>query len=379
MKVRLASRHAKPQRGGFTLIELLVVISIIAVLASLILPGVQNAREAARRITCLNNMKNVGLATLNYATTNNGDFPPLVGRDDYFTVAAVTDTAKTRVPAPWTVHLLPYLDQAGLAERLKTESLARVDAVETLQLTLTDIPSVKVFTCPNDQTSDDKGALSFCANAGYIGSELWGSDNATHRIQVLSTDTPPEVLFYKWKDITTEADGDQTSDQYAKRTLATGVFWRQNSIGSGGSFNPTQLKMTIDRVRDGTTQTLMFSENISNGGWLPRNAASGGATADLGFGFQVLTEDGVPAVPLGAVGVETVASNETKESRINSSLTATAAIARPSSLHPQVVNAVFCDGSAKTLNQTISDSVYARLISPNGNSFRQKILSNTDF
>ena len=109
------------RRKGFTLIELLVVIAIIAVLVSLLLPAVQQAREAARRTQCKNNMKQIGLAFHNYHDVYNtfplgicyiqGPNNPLFGNPQN----ATYDDGNTHV---WTEGLLPYLDQLNVYQGL---------------------------------------------------------------------------------------------------------------------------------------------------------------------------------------------------------------------------------------------------------------------
>src|SRR5690349_14431794 len=97
----------RTNRRGFTLIELLVVIAIIGVLIALLLPAVQAAREAARRIQCTNNLKQIGLAMSNYESSIGG-LPPTF-------VAAGTGTTTTYVNG-WSAlaRILPYLEQGAM-------------------------------------------------------------------------------------------------------------------------------------------------------------------------------------------------------------------------------------------------------------------------
>src|SRR5258708_19058877 len=95
----------RAREAGFTLIELLVVIAIISVLIGLLLPAVQSAREAARRIQCTNNLKQIILAAFNYESAN-GSLPPGYCWQAY--AGNYTDAAAH------LVRIAPYLEQSGI-------------------------------------------------------------------------------------------------------------------------------------------------------------------------------------------------------------------------------------------------------------------------
>ena len=122
-----------PARKGFTVVELLVVIAIIGVLVGLLLPGVQKTREAAARIKCLDNLKQLGVAVHLYADTMSV-FPP----SGYYQPGHTSD--------PWSApaRILPFLEQANLQNLIdfSTSSDAAPHAVTTTR--------VPVFICPDE-------------------------------------------------------------------------------------------------------------------------------------------------------------------------------------------------------------------------------------
>jgi len=160
MQKRRTILQSKPSRHGFTLIELLVVISIIATLMALILPAIQQARAAARRTECQNNMKNIALAAHNFASSKKGALPPL---GVYGPDAASASSTYSGLHS-WVVKLLPYMDARAVYDQWQQDQSWNSGTNSLVNRTY-----MKVLACPDDETSVNVGGgLSYVANAGYL-------------------------------------------------------------------------------------------------------------------------------------------------------------------------------------------------------------------
>ena len=126
------------QRMGFTLVEVLVVITIIGMMVAILIPAVQQAREAARQLHCKNNLKQIGLALHNYLSANTV-FPP--------SFCVTRGTTFSTNNGSWSIHgrLLPYLEQGNAYERV------RLDVAWDAQMA-TGIPTMRIptYLCPSE-------------------------------------------------------------------------------------------------------------------------------------------------------------------------------------------------------------------------------------
>ncbi len=222
-------------RRGFTLIELLVVIAIIAVLIALLLPAVQAAREAARRMQCTNNLKQLGLAAMNYESSN-GTLPPgsYVATRDY--------DSRNKPGLSVFVRILPFVEgqstfnAANFAFSLESSANATVASVGVSTLWCPSDPSVFSPTAPIDSSynlpSNSTLQQYYCSYGGNMG--LWDLD-------VLATD---DVNWYP------------------------GAFAARKANMNGVIFMSSNVRLA--EITDGTSNTMVFAEH--NHGRLASNA-----------------------------------------------------------------------------------------------------------
>ena len=157
------------RRSGFTLIELLVVIAIIAVLIGLLLPAVQKVRDAAARMSCSNQMKQLGLAVHDFHDTA-GTLPPISAPcSSFYDPACYTPPNAPFGANMYTMlhYLLPHIEQTNLHNSLV---VGTPDGTRPLTV-------VKAYICPADVTNSGGKALTFAGGAQDFAVSSYGGNN----------------------------------------------------------------------------------------------------------------------------------------------------------------------------------------------------------
>ncbi len=247
-------------RRGFTLVELLVVITIIGILISLLLPAVNAAREAARRAQCSNNLKQIGLAVLNFESAHK-KLPTGGEGNGAGTLSSKTAFADHSV----LVYLLPYIEQQDVFDQINLGHYYRM--ADNVNACARNIPT---FVCPsnpfvNYQDTDGLDTV-MDTDSVYGGSasttslktagRYWGTSDyfATVYTSISDGSNPANPKIGVDDKTHYRADGALGVDHTAK------MFCAPVNGGEGGFFK-SATSVPISAISDGTSNTICFIED----------------------------------------------------------------------------------------------------------------------
>jgi len=245
-------------RSGFTLIELLVVIAIIAVLVGLLLPAVQKVREAAARMSCSNNLKQLGLAAQNYHSTFN-KFPRGTADD------TGDPTGNVCRALPWGVYLLPYVEQQNLYNYFNVANVTGNGGAQVFNGQPGYLNPNLLFNNPPNNTNTTvttAGAVGFNPAAVPLKVFQCPSSPSQGRIYQDTWDDNPNAYGPLWFGPASTANSWTVSASDYIGPSMTGRFTNGiPNVPTGDCiFNDDNDAYTILRITDGTSNTIMIAE-----------------------------------------------------------------------------------------------------------------------
>lgn len=344
---------------GFSLVELIVVMAIIGLLVALLLPALGQSRASARRMECMNRLRNVTLAMLNVVDAT-GRFPAC---------GNFTDTAPFEARQNWVVPLLPWLDQAATANAWDSEA----SPLSPANLPLTRL-HFQILACPADisvKPSEDGttyGNLSYVVNGGVGYTTYCGG------VHDCPIDWHGTKLDLNGDGVSCPPGGTDNSDK--GMFLQMGLFF--NETWKGGV---SERHHTLASVTDGLSNTVVLSENVRTG----YNPAADGDPDKSSWASPnpMLTSFylGDPCVNGSCTsGTVDYAHCNRGESAINSGLFQPEGISPvPNAFHAGGVNMSFGDGRVQFLSQKLDGRVYAAIVSPQGAGLSGTPLSQDGF
>jgi prepilin-type N-terminal cleavage/methylation domain-containing protein/prepilin-type processing-associated H-X9-DG protein len=353
---------------GFTLVELLVVIAIIGILVALLLPAIQAAREAARRTECKNNLKNIGLSVINHNDTlkmfpTGGAFwSPIL--DNFVEGGRAVGPEKQGLG--WGFQILPYLEEDAIA-----------GLTEHTQLGPTVVP---LYACPSrrgvKKVAQPDGLFTLTDYAGiHPCTKIWTRDALP--LNLSTEPTSGTVRNYFVKPVTDQPGFSNMPDEEdacpPANAVYDGVIVRSPFRSDPGAYDYQFQKMygvfvsnvprpvTMRKITDGTSKTMLISEKH-----IPSPAYDGGsASDDRGWtdGWDPDTMRCTCIIPRNDSDIFPEHSGSPPFWNNPSWYTLLLG-----SAHPGSFNAVFADGSVRSINYDIELFVLNAMGTRNGTS-----------